>query len=383
MTTPTRGGMRGATDELVERSLRERDPLPGTGGFAGALPDGRAVRDVLGRYPLFTERDDPGVASADPTDLEQPRRVPAGTVRSADGDDRVWSLPDPKPYTDDRAAVTAVREAVTERAAAVAGDALAVAFSGGVDSATVAACCPDAPLYVAGFPDSPDLAAAREAAALLDRADDLRVVELDHAAVRDLAAAVARATGRTNAMDVAIAVPLVAVARRAREDGYERLGVGQGADELFGGYDKVARAPEDPRVNADTVRGAARELVGGLPGQLERDVLALRAAGVEPAAPLLHDRVVGAALGLPGRLLVNERGERKVAFRRAARAVVPDRVAFRGKRAAQYGSRVARELDRMAREAGVARDDGAYVSRYVASLAGEVPAIAESATGDD
>jgi asparagine synthase (glutamine-hydrolysing) len=369
-------GMRGASPDLVERALARGDPLPGTAGFAGTLSDGRSVRDVLGRYPLFTERGDPTAANPDPTALDRPVRLPAGTVRSVDGDERVWTLPEPEPFTDDDAAVGALREAVAGSLAdAGSHDDLAVAFSGGVDSATVAARLPDAPLYVAGFPDSPDVAAARESARLCGRVDDLHVVELDHDAVRRHAATVARATGRTNAMDIAIAVPLVAAASRAHADDHDRLAVGQGADELFGGYDKVARAPDDPRVAADSVRGAARELVAGLPDQLERDVLALRAAGVEPVAPLLDDRVARVALGLPGRLLVTDRGERKVALRRVARAWLPDRVAFRGKRAAQYGSRVARELDRVAREAGFERSGGDHLARFVVDLAGDVPTI--------
>jgi len=369
--------IRGADTDTVEQALRDGDPLPGTGGFAGTLPDGRVVRDALGRYPVFTERESPTSAGSDPTEFDEPVRLPAGHVRSADGDERVWTLPDPEPYADDGTALAALREAIERSVGAVPGEGLAVAFSGGVDSALVAAGCPDAPLYVAGFPDSPDVRAARETARLLDRADDLRVVTLDEADVREHAVTVARATGRTNPMDVAIAIPLVAVASRAREDGHARLAVGQGADELFGGYDKVARAPDDPRVKADGVRGAARELVRGLPDQLERDVLALRAAGVEPAAPLLGDRVVRVALGLPGRLLVNDRDERKAALRRVAREWLPDRVAFRGKRAAQYGSRAARELDRLAREAGYERSAGDHAARFVADLAGDVPVVGE------
>jgi asparagine synthase (glutamine-hydrolysing) len=369
--------LQGASGEVVARALRERDALPGTSGFAGTLPDGRAVRDVLGRYPLFTDRDS-GAASHDPTALDVPVRLPAGVVRSPDGDEQVWTLPSPDPYADDGAAVAALRTAIDGRADAVAGADLAVAFSGGVDSATVAALSPDVPLYVAGFPGSPDIQAARETARLWGREESLRVVHLDHAAVREHAVTVAHATGRTNAMDVAIAVPLIAVARRAREDGYRRLSVGQGADELFGGYDKVARAPDDPRVEADTVRGAASEVLAGLPAQLERDVLALRAADVEPVAPLLHDHVVRVALRLSGRQLVSERGERKVTLRRAARASVPDRVAFREKRAAQYGSRVARELDRLAREAGFERSADHHVCRYLTDLTGEVPTVKRS-----
>jgi asparagine synthase (glutamine-hydrolysing) len=364
--TAERARVDGADPALVRRALADVDPLPGTTGFAGRV-DGRLVRDVLGRRPLFSERDDPRTWSYDPTALTDPDPVPAGHVRDAAGDERVWTLPDPVPETDRDAAVDAVRTAVDNALGAVSTDSLAVAFSGGVDSALLAARL-DAPLYTVGFPGSHDVAAARSAARLLDR--DVRVVELDHDA---LAAAVPRlvaAIGRTDAMAVQIALPLFLVAKRVAADGFDRLAVGQGADELFGGYAKVARAPEDPRVEADTVRGARREVLGTLPDQLQRDVLALRGAGVEPVAPLLHDRVVAAALDLPGDLLVTDRGDRKWALRLAAREFLPDPVAFREKKAVQYGSLVSRELDRLARQHGFKRRMDDHVTKYVESLAG-------------
>jgi asparagine synthase (glutamine-hydrolysing) len=105
----------------------------------------------------------------------------------------------------------------------------------------------------------------------------------------------------------------------------------------------------------------------GLPDQLERDLRVLRAAGVEPVAPLLHDRVVRAALALPGDLLVAG-DERKVAFRRAVRAWVPEPTATRDKKALQYGSLVARELDRLARQDGFKRRLNDHVRKYVEAL---------------
>ncbi|RBI61538.1 asparagine synthetase B [halophilic archaeon] len=366
-------GLSGADVELVRRAVDAGDPLPGTRGFAGRLPDGRLVRDVLGRVPLFSEADDATTWSHDPTDLDAPDPVPAGHARvpasdASDGaarDERLWNLPDPPAVDDRREAVAAVRTAVDASLSDAPADGTAVAFSGGVDSALVAAAL-DRPCYVAGFPESHDVTAAREAAAMLDC--DLTVVELDHDAVERAVPAVAHATGRTNAMDVEIALPLFLVAERAAADGHDRLAVGQGADELFGGYDKVARA--DHRVAADTVRGAARETVRSLAEQLPRDALAVRAGGVEPVAPLLDDRVVAAALRLPGELLVSDRGERKWALRLAVREFVPDRVAFRGKKAVQYGSLVARELDRLARQAGFKRRRDDHVTSYVESRVG-------------
>ncbi|WP_132058554.1 asparagine synthase C-terminal domain-containing protein [Halorussus amylolyticus] len=360
--------MRGASPNAVARAVEDGDPFSGTRGFAGKLPDGRLVRDVLGRQPIFVGEN--GAWDFSPNGLSDPEPLSAGCVRAADGSaggvERIFSLPDPEPISDRQRAVADLREALGASLGGVPTDGLAVAFSGGVDSALVASAF-DAPLYVVGFPESHDVAAARRAARLMDRKSDLRVVELDVSDVERAVPEVARASNRTNAMDVGIALPLYLAAERAASDGFDRLAVGQGADELFGGYAKVARAPEDPRVAAETVRGAAREVIRSLPDQLERDVLALRSAGVEPVAPLLDDRVIRAALELPGDLLVDSRGERKKALRLAAREFVPDRVAFREKKAVQYGSLVARELDRLARQAGFKRRMDDHVSQYVAS----------------
>ncbi|WP_142857238.1 asparagine synthase-related protein [Salinigranum halophilum] len=380
--------MRGAPAAVVRTAVADEHPLPGTGGFAGALDTqaavehgrlvggrgGRVVRDVLGREPVFVEaqRDADRAAgrwSFDPRRLVDPRLVDAGRVVDLDADTetRTWTLPDPAPEPDHHAAVERVRDAVLDRVRAVSADGLAVAFSGGIDSALVASGV-DAPCYVAGFPDSHDVAAAREAAAEMDR--DLRVVDLTHDDLVRAVPDVVRATGRTNPMDVGIALPLFLVAERARADGFSRLAVGQGADELFGGYAKVVSPADDHRVAADTVRGARRETVETLPQQLPRDVLTLRVAGVEPVAPLLHDRVVAAALALPADLLATDE-ERKVALRRAAEGVLPPGVTRADKKAVQYGSLVSRELDRLARQAGYKRRMDDHVGQYIRSLVDE------------
>jgi len=222
--------IRGADPTTVRRALDESDPLPGTVGFAGHL-DGRLVRDVLGRQPLFGAPGDWGFSPDDVADAE-PTPVPAGHVRERrDGelvDRRVWSLPDLPVEPDDATACDAVERAVHDAVTAVDERDLAVAFSGGVDSALVAAGVPDAPCYVAGFPDAQDVSAARNAAATMDR--DLRVVELDHDTLERAVPEVVAATGRTDAMTVSIALPLYLVAERVAADGFDRLAVGQGAD---------------------------------------------------------------------------------------------------------------------------------------------------------
>ncbi|GAB7093526.1 asparagine synthetase B [Halolamina litorea] len=361
--------LRGADAATVRGAIETSDPLPGTAGFAGEV-DGRIVRDVLGRQPIYldTTGDD---WSFDPNDLDRPELLDAGTVVDGGEGRQVWSLPDLEVETDSDAAVDAVREAVLTSVREPGSEGLAVAFSGGVDSAVVAAGVSEAPCYVAGFADaeSHDVAAAREAAEAMGR--DLRVVGFDHADIERAVPEIVRATGLANAMDVGIALPLYFVAERAAADGYDRLAVGQGADELFGGYRKVVTPAEDHRVAAETVRGATREVIATLPQQLPRDVLTLRAAGVEPVAPLLHDRVVDAALRLPADLLATP-DERKVALRRAADGVVPEPVRSAEKKAVQYGTYAARELDRLARQAGFKKRMEDHVGQYIDALvAGE------------
>jgi Asparagine synthase (glutamine-hydrolyzing) len=394
MTQPPQPPLRGADRAVVRAALAAGDPLPGAsgvgpaamGGFAGRVDD-RLVRDVLGRQPIYSESDadDPtadGAWAFTPDDLADPAVVPPGTVRTAAGDEQVLTLPDPD-ARETEAAMAAVTDAVTSAlgvdAAATAGDesdatdgdpaGVAVGFSGGVDSALVASGFPDAPLYVVGFEGSHDIAAAREAAAAMGRSDDLTVIELTHDNLVDAVPRVAAATGRTNPMDVTIALPLILVAERVAADGYDRLAVGQGADELFGGYSKVVEPDDDHRVDSDTVRGAVRETIETLPGQLERDVCGLRAAGVEPVTPFLQDRVVDAALRLPGDLLATAE-TRKVALRRVARETVglPETVTSADKKAVQYGTYVSRELDRLARQNGYKRRMDDHVGQYIREL---------------
>ncbi|MFU8868514.1 asparagine synthase-related protein [Natronococcus sp.] len=358
--------LRGTDPDTVREALEIGEPLPGTFGFAGEV-DGRLVRDVLGRVPLFVERgaDRAGDAWAfEPGALEDPALFPAGSVASSgEAPSRVWSLPEPTPddpelvlETLDRSLRTAI-ERVRERDLKIA-----VAFSGGVDSALVAELL-DAPIYVVGFPDSHDVEAARTAADAMGR--ELTVVELEPADLERAVPEVARAIERTNAMDVGIALPLYLVGKAVARDGYEALAVGQGADELFGGYEKVVRL--DHRVEAETIRGAVREGIYSLPEQLPRDVRAVEAAGLEPVAPLLYDGVVDAALRLPDELLADDE-IRKRGFRRVASEYLPEAVAMRDKKAVQYGSLVARELDRLARQAGYKRRMDDHVTKYVDSL---------------
>jgi len=358
------GRLRGAAASAVADVIAAETPLSGLDGFAGALPDGRVVRDVLGREPIFVDAAS-GDWGFDPATVTEPVPVPAGGVL-APGDDTAstpLSLPASTP-TAPASALPTLDTAITESLEAMPD--VPVAFSGGVDSGVVASGS-GGPLYVVGFPDSTDVENARRAATAMDRT--LRYVELDVSTLEGVVPEVARATGRTDAMSIAIAAPLYVLGEAVAADGDDYIAVGQGADELFAGYEKLAAPADDDRVAAETTLAARDDALATIPGQVERDVLALRAAGVEPVCPLLADAVVEAALQLPESLLVSG-DTRKVGLRRVARDRLPAAVAETEKKAVQYGTLTARELDRLAREAGFERRLGDHVSKYIRSRVG-------------
>lgn len=360
--------MRGASSEAVAAVIDRNRPLSGLDGFGGCLPDGRLVRDVLGREPVYRSADG-GTWGFDPASVPAPEPVPPGCSIPVNGGtaERQLTLPEPAPVSETNAqhAVSAVIADVLEQLPDIP-----VAFSGGVDSGLVATGT-DGPLYVVGFPDSNDRIAAEEAASAMER--PLRTVTLDRDGLESMVPDVARAIGRTDAMSVGIALPLYRLAEAVSSDGYDRLALGQGADELFAGYEKLVSPATDDRVLGETTLEARDEVLGTLPRQIERDVLAIRAGGVEPVFPFLADRVVRAALTLPESQLVSNK-RRKVALRDVAATSLPAPIAEREKRALQYGTLVARELDRLAREAGYKRRIGDHVSKYIADqVDGEIP----------
>jgi len=96
-------------------------------------------------------------------------------------------------------------------------------------------------------------------------------------------------------------------------------------------------------------------------------MLAIRAGGVEPITPFLHDSIVESALTLPESLLVCG-DQRKIALRMAADGIVPESVRTASKKAVQYGTYVSRELDRLARQDGFKRRMDHHIQKYVHSL---------------
>ena len=259
-----------------------------------------------------------------------PGDCPAGTI-VCDGE--VVGAVDPQPP--DLGLAEAIEVAVRLRS-----DEGVVALSGGVDSALVAALA-RRECVVVGVEGSGDLKRAREVADVLDL--QLKTATIDPGRIEEALAEVLAVIPRQNPVDASIAATLFFVAEWAGDHGYERILAGQGADELFGGY---ARYLETETLGDDLERDFR-----GLAVQAERDQAVAGLFGAYFSLPYLDVRVVRKAMAIPPEEKVKD-GVRKRPLREVAARHMPNEVAYREKKAMQYGSGVMREMKRLARRKG-------------------------------
>jgi asparagine synthase (glutamine-hydrolysing) len=215
-----------------------------------------------------------------------------------------------------------------------------VALSGGVDSALVAAIA-RRECVVVGVEGSADLKRAREVADVLDLS--LEMATIDPGRIEEALAEVLAVIPRANPVDASIAATLYFVAEWAGDHGHKRIIAGQGADELFGGY---ARYLDTETLGQDLERDFR-----GLAVQAERDQAVAALFGAYFSLPYLDVRVVTAAQAIPPEEKVCD-GIRKKPLRQVAAMYMPNEVAYREKKAMQYGSGMMREMKRLARKRG-------------------------------
>jgi asparagine synthase (glutamine-hydrolysing) len=359
-----------ATDRLGILGIPGPAGRPGSEGTPGPKEPGLsrgagAPRDLDGAAPggwgpSGRSRDRPGEEEArSSTGSEGTGAVPGGGGPSGQGIgaplDRVPDLfgvitcdgkavGEVNPDTPLLSLEAAIRAAVRLRA-----DEGAVALSGGIDSALIA-CLAGLPCVTIGIEGSHDLERGRDAARVIGLPWEGVTITNDD--VEEALLPVIGAIPRVAPLDVSIATGLFFVARWARERGHHRILVGQGADELFGGYARYRTATDIPGI-------LARDFAS-LRGQALRDQAVARLHGTAFSLPYLDLRVVRAARAIPPNRLVSQ-GEGKIPLRELGARLLPPGMARAAKKAMQYGTGVAGAIRRLARKNGY-RSPGEYIT---------------------
>lgn len=269
-------------------------------------------------------------------------RVPPGIVWSTTGEARRLSRRHYSDGTLQSLLTSSVREQIPEEVR------WGCMLSGGVDSSLITRLATEVAegvhTFTCGTENSPDLLAAREVAEVLETNHHEVLVQAEE--LPDIVNRVVEATASFDRWTVMSGVGTYLTAREARRLGCKVLLSGEGADELFGGYDEFQIEPEmflDAMLLQYQIDLGATECL-----RLDR---ATMAHGIEARVPFLSTSVMRYARQLPARAKVRpDLGElgRKHDLRRYARVVLPSNIADRRKQAFTNGSGITGELRRLA-----------------------------------
>jgi len=218
----------------------------------------------------------------------------------------------------------------------------AIGFSGGLDSSLLAALC-EGELFSVCMEGSSDERWLPKAAGLLKKPLSLKIIS-----ERDVEGALNRLIemGFENPLDISIGIPLLLLSEFVREHGVEHLILGQGADELFGGYSRYLRSE---KFEEEMLRD-----INDLDLGLARDSSIILSQDLFPRYPYLHQKIVECALKISPSLKV-KKGIRKYVLRRAAERFIPKELAWREKKAIQYSSGVQKAIRKIIKRKGFKR----------------------------
>jgi asparagine synthase (glutamine-hydrolysing) len=164
-----------------------------------------------------------------------------------------------------------------------------------------------------------------------------------------------------HAINVCIAIPFFWLAETVSKLDYPVLLAGQGADELFGGYQRYLT--EYKRSGAKVVEQKMfHDIKNAYQANFQRDNQVCSYHEVELRLPFIDPHVVDFSLRLPLHLKINSLEDmlRKRILRRVAHNMdIPSFMADKPKKAIQYTTGVTKALQRLA------KDDGLTLREYV------------------
>ena len=233
----------------------------------------------------------------------------------------------------------AVKESITEKK-------IGIAFSGGVDSTLVSKICKDLgfdiTLLTIGFPDSHDIAFAKDVNAILKLRHEIS--EIDHDSFNEIASKINKKINTDNLSWNENCIAFYYVAKLANSLGIKKVVTANGIDELFCGYNAYREAIEK----------GEDKVIELMNSKLENEQKMMQAVnevtsefGVRIIQPLLSKEFIEYAKSIPVSEKITGKDDlmRKHIIRKLASKIgVPEISTNKRKKALQYGSLIHKAL---------------------------------------
>ena len=239
-------------------------------------------------------------------------------------------------------------------------------FSGGIDSSLIALIAKqekaDFICYAVGLENAADIEAAKKAAKLMKIKLKYKIFSLEEA--EKIIKKVTKITG-PDTVKVGVGSVVYAAAMLAKKDKIKYFFSGLGSEEIFAGYERHMKV--STKSKSDFSQDINKECWRGLKHMwqrdLKRDIPLSEKLKFKFLTPFLDDNLITTAMQIPGKRKINTK-YKKIILRQVSEELgLPKEIAWRKKKAAQYGSKFDRAIYRLARRNGFK-----YKKDYLESL---------------
>ena len=221
-----------------------------------------------------------------------------------------------------------------------------IMFSGGIDSSLIAFICKqkkaDFICYAVGMENAADIEAAQKAAKLLDVKLKFRIFDLKE--TERIIKEVVKIVG-PDVMKVGVGAVVYAAAELGRKDKINIFFSGLGSEELFAGYERHVLSKD---INKECWKG----LKSMYKRDLLRDIPIANKLKIEILTPFLDDDLIRTAMRIPGKEKLNKDYKKLILRKVSEELGLPKEIAWRKKKAAQYGSKFDKSIYKLTRKKG-------------------------------
>ena len=237
-----------------------------------------------------------------------------------------------------------------------------ILFSGGIDSTLIAWVCKQLGIkpkcYTAafqekGFTTAEDLTWAKKAAKKLGFSLKVRTFGL--AEVDAYAKRVVSIIKEPNVVKTGVGIVVQAAMELAKKDSIRTVFSGLGSEEIFAGYERHRKAKD---INRECARGL-KEIYKR---DISRDNAIAEHNKMRIEMPFLDEALVKYALKIPGKYKISNGVEKAILREVAQNLGIPEELCLRRKKAAQYGSKVDRALEKLAKKGGFTKTE--YLEQF-------------------